>query len=324
MLDVILLIIGMTLLLGGGDVLVRGASSLARNAGLSPGFVGLTVVAFGTSAPELSVNVLAAAQGNGAVSFGNIIGSNIANSALILGCAALITPLRVQGTIISREIPMMLLASVAALVMAADLLLRGVAPSFDRTEGLLLLLFFGVFLYYSIGEVIGGKTLADPLIEQAAILEQSRRLKSLFLNAMLVLAGLAGLITGARLTVDSAIDIARMVSIPEAVIGLTIVAVGTSLPELVTSGMAAWRGQNDLAVGNVVGSNIFNLLFVTGLSATVAPIAVPPGGVADILVMTALAAILLPLALTHKKQIVRGEGLFLLAVYCLYLLWRTA
>lgn len=324
MLDIILLIAGMTLLLGGGDVLVRGASSLARNGGLSPGFVGLTVVAFGTSAPELSVNILAAVQGNGAVSFGNIIGSNIANSALILGCAALITPLRVQGTIISREIPMMLLASVAALVMASDVLLRDVPPFFDRTEGLLLLLFFGVFLYYSIGEVIGGKTSSDPLIEQAAILEQSRRLKSLFLNAMLVLAGLAGLITGARLTVDSAVHIARMVNIPEAVIGLTIVAVGTSLPELVTSGMAAWRGQNDLAVGNVVGSNIFNLLFVTGLSAAVAPIAVPPGGVTDLLVMTALAAILLPLSLTHKKQIVRGEGIFLLAVYCVYLLWRTA
>ena len=321
MIDALLLIAGMALLLGGGDLLVRGASALAKGLGVSSLAIGLTVVAFGTSAPELSINLLAVFQGNGAISFGNIIGSNIANIALVLGIAALIRPLDIHGTIISREIPMMLLASVALLVMGLDFMLRRQAAVFDRADGLLLLLFFGVFIYYTVSEVVT-KRRQDPFVEQAVEGRPRSNMKSLAVNSGLVIGGLVALVFGGKLTVDSAVHIAEALQIPKVVIGLTIVAVGTSLPELVTSIMATRRGQTDLAIGNVVGSNIFNLLFVTGLSATVTPIEIPAGGIADLLIMTLLSLVLLPLAMTNQKKIVRSEGFFLLVAYFVYIVWR--
>ncbi|MBU0681635.1 MAG: calcium/sodium antiporter [Proteobacteria bacterium] len=322
MIDVVLLVVGLALLLGGGDLLVRGASALAQGLGVSSLAIGLTVVAFGTSAPELSINLLAALKGNGAISFGNIIGSNIANIGLILGVAALIKPLDIQGTIISREIPMMLLASLAALVMGLDFTLRHQLAVFDRVDGLILVLLFGVFLYYTISEVIT-KRRQDPFAKQAVESSPRSHLKSLTVNSGLVIGGLGALVFGGKLTVDAAIHIAEALQIPKVVIGLTIVAVGTSLPELVTSIMATRRGQTDLAIGNVVGSNIFNLLFVTGVSATVTPIDIPAGGIADLVVMTLLSLALLPIAMTHQKKIVRSEGFFLLAVYFGYIIWRA-
>lgn len=322
MMDLLLLATGLILLLGGGDLLVRGAAGLAKIAGLSPMVIGLTIVAFGTSAPELSVNILAAVHGNGTLAFGNIVGSNIANVALVLGLAAMIKPLRIQGTIITREIPMMLLASGAALIMSFDGFLRGAVDMYDRSDGLLFLLLFSVFLYYTISEVLHKRT-ADPFVEQARMLGPESNIQSWLINGGLLLAGLAALMSGGRLTVDAAVHLAEAMGIPKVVIGLTIIAVGTSLPELVTSIMATWRGQTDLAVGNVVGSNIFNLLFVTGLSATIAPITIPAGGVNDLLVMTALSLILLPMAITDTRRIVRSEGLLLLTAYAAYVLWRA-
>ncbi len=321
MINGLLLLAGLGLLLGGGDLLVRGASALAKNLGVSSLVIGLTVVAFGTSAPELSINMLAAFQGNGAISFGNIIGSNIANIALILGVAAIIKPLDIQGSIISREIPMMLLASLAALVMGLDGMLRGQEASFDRADALLLLLLFGVFLYYTLSEVLTTRR-HDPFVEQAVEMRPQSHWQSLAANMGLVIAGLAALVLGGKLTVDSAVHIAEAMQVPKVVIGLTIIAVGTSLPELVTSIMATWRGQTDLAVGNVVGSNIFNLLFITGLSSAVTPIAIPTGGVADLIIMTLLSLILLPLAMSNQKKIVRSEGIFLLVAYVGYIGWR--
>ncbi len=321
MIEALLLFLGMCLLVGGGDILVRGASALAKGLGVSPLVIGLTVVAFGTSAPELSINLLAAVKGNGAISFGNIIGSNIANIALILGTAALIKPLHIEGSIISREIPMMLLATLAALVMGLDGLLRSQEASFDRADGLLLLLLFCVFLYYTVSEVLGKRS-HDPLVEQAAESSPKSSWKSLAANGALVIGGLLALILGGKMTVDSAIHIAEALHVPKVVIGLTIIAVGTSLPELVTSILATWRGQTDLAIGNVVGSNIFNLLFVSGLSSSVSPIAIPAGGISDLIIMTALSLLLLPLAITDQKKIVRSEGIFLLFSYFAYIVWR--
>ncbi len=321
MINGLLLLVGLGLLLGGGDLLVRGASALAKNLGVSSLVIGLTVVAFGTSAPELSINMLAALQGNGAISFGNIIGSNIANIALILGVAAVIKPLDIQGSIISREIPMMLLASLAALVMGLDTMLRSQEASFDRADALLLLLLFGVFLYYTLSEVLRTRR-HDPFVEQAAEMRPQSHWQSLAVNSGLVVGGLGALVLGGKLTVDAAVHIAEAMQVPKVVIGLTIIAVGTSLPELVTSIMATWRGQTDLAVGNVVGSNIFNLLFITGLSSAVTPIAIPAGGVADLIIMTLLSLLLLPLAMTNQKKIVRSEGIFLLVAYVGYIVWR--
>jgi cation:H+ antiporter len=319
-LDTLLLLAGLALLLGGGELLVRGAAALARSFGISPLVVGLTVVAFGTSAPELAVNLAAALRGEGGISFGNVVGSNIANVGLIVGLAALVRPLSVHVTVILREIPMMLLASTVVLVMSFQSRLEGAADVFRRSDGLILLLLFGVFLYYTTLDALRQRGSAAIAREVEDIAEEglaAGRGRSLLLTGL----GLVGLIAGGELTVRSAVAIALALGISKAVIGLTIIAVGTSLPELVTSVMAARRGQSDLAMGNVVGSNIFNLLLVLGLTATVRPIPVPEGGHVDLLMMTALAAALLPLSI-RSRRMPRWSGALLLASYALYLLWR--
>lgn len=322
-LNLLLLLLGLGLLLGGGDLLVRGASALAKSLGVSSLVIGLTVVAFGTSAPELSINLLAAFQGNTEISFGNIIGSNIANIGLIIGCAALIRPLRIEGAIISREIPMMVLASLLALIAGSDIILRNTPNVFDRSDGLIFLLLFGVFLYYTIGDVIH-KRQTDPLLNQAEVLTRKRSINPLLVNVVFFIGGLACLIAGGKLSVDAAVSIAEAFQIPRVVIGLTIIAIGTSLPELVTSIIATLKGQTDLAIGNVVGSNIFNLLLVNGLCSTIKPIPIPAsGGSYDLYMMIFLSLFLLPLCITDKKQIVRWEGGILLAIYFCYGLWRT-
>lgn len=305
--------------------MVRGSSSLAKNLGVSPLVIGLTVVAFGTSAPELTVNMLAAIKGSGDISFGNIIGSNIANIGLVLACAAIIKPLKIESSLISREIPMMLLASIAAVIMGCDTVLRNGGEMYDRSDGLLLLLFFCVFFYYTISAVFKRKS-ADPFIVQAEKQGEQfacpLRWRSIGIDLSLTLAGLALLIVGGKISVDSAIKLAQLFGVPEVIIGLTIIAVGTSLPELVTSLIATWRGQTELAVGNVVGSNIFNLLFVTGLGASLRPIAIPSSGHTDLFTMLFFAVILLPLSISNQRRIVRLEGIFLLALYAGYTLWR--
>ncbi|MDR4508116.1 MAG: calcium/sodium antiporter [Candidatus Brocadiaceae bacterium] len=324
--NILLLIIGLSLLLGGGSVLVRGSSSLAKNLGVSPLVIGLTVVAFGTSAPELTVNILAALKGSGDISFGNIIGSNIANIGLVLACAAIIRPLSIDSAIIIREIPMMILASAAALIMGCDAFFRNTSEVYDRSDGPLLLLFFGVFFYYTIGGVVKRKS-TDPFVKQAkeqvAHFAAPLRWKSISIDLLLTVTGLALLIIGGKISVDSAVTLAKLFRVPEVIIGLTIIAVGTSLPELVTSVIATWRGQTELAVGNVVGSNIFNLLFVTGIGAAIRPIAIPSSGHTDLFMMMALAVILLPISISHQRRIVRLEGIFLLVLYIGYTLWRT-
>jgi len=317
-----LLAIGLALLIAGGESMVRGAASLARQLGVSPLVIGLTVVAFGTSAPELAVNTTAAIRGNGSVAFGNIVGSNLANVALVLGLCALARPIAVQGIVVSREIPMMLLASAAALVMGFDVL-RSQEPShYDRAEGILLLMLFGVFLYYTIAETLR-KRRTDPFVQQAEQHPAGERLRSLRTSAFLVIAGLTGLVLGGRLTVAGAVGIAEALGAPKALVGLTIVAIGTSLPELVASLMALRRGEGDLAIGNVVGSNIFNLLFVLGITATIGRVPVPPLGHTDLTVMLAFGAGLLAFAF-GRNEITRPEGGVLLAAYLGYLGWRIA
>jgi cation:H+ antiporter len=321
--NLLLLCSGLALLLGGGDLLVRGASALARSFQVSPLVIGLTIVSFGTSAPELSVNLLAAFQGNSEISFGNIIGSNIANIGLIIGISALVRPLAIEGVIITREIPMMVLASLLALVTGMDLLLRNSPDMFDRSDGMVLLLIFSVFLFYTFSEVIR-KRKSDPLLQQAQEIVSQRSVKSTLFNLLLFVVGLVLLVFGGKIAVDAAVVVAELFRVPRVIIGLTIIAVGTSLPELATSGIAAWRGQTDIAIGNVVGSNIFNLLLITGLCSTVQPIPVPAvGGKQDLLMMMFLALLLLPLSITDKRKIVRWEGGLLLLAYLGFNLWRV-
>ncbi|MCW8795495.1 MAG: calcium/sodium antiporter [Chlorobium sp.] len=321
LLDSFFLVLGLTLLLGGGNFLVTSASAMARNLGVSPLVIGLTVVAFGTSAPELSINLLGALQGSGEISFGNIIGSNIANIGLVLGLTALIRPLTIESLIISREIPMMILISIITLIVGSDVFLRSSPDIFDRSDGLVLLMLFGVFMYYTIGDVL--KKRRDSLVEEAEEFSGGRGLRDTVLNLVMFVGGLAGLLLGGKISVDAAVGLAEALEIPQVIIGLTVVAIGTSLPELVTSLVATFQGKTDIAVGNVVGSNIFNLLLVNGVCSSITPIAVPVnGGFYDLFMMILLAVFLLPMSITHKKKIVRWEGAVLLAMYLGYNIWR--
>ncbi len=320
--DYALLAAGLGLLLFGGWLLVKGASALATALGVSPMIVGLTVVAFGTSAPELAVNLLASAQGSDGMAFGNVVGSNLANIGIILGFSALLRPLEIQGTLVRREIPFMLLATAAMLVLGMRPDLHWREGIYERGDGVVLLLFFSIFLYTSFNEALRQRR--DPIVEdlEEAVAKASK--PSIPLSILLVILGLGGLVYGGELTVKAATTVARSIGMSEAVIGLTVVAIGTSLPELVTSIIAAARGQTDIAVGNVVGSNIFNVLFILGTSSTVMPVRVPTGGLLDLVILLGISVILLPLSVTHQRRIVRSEGLFLLLCWCGYTYWRVS
>lgn len=318
--DVGILLVGLVFLMGGGELLVRGASSLARSLGVSPLVIGLTVVAFGTSAPELAVNIRAALSNSGSLAFGNIFGSNMANIGLIVAMAALITPLPIKNIIVRRELPMMLLSLVAAAAMAFDIELGEARNEFTRSDGLVLLLFFVIFMYYTVGDLLRQRTDAR---EANAGSRDSQQTGGVARDALTALVGLVALLGGARATVGSAVELARVLEIPEAVIGLTMVSIGTSLPELVAALAAVRSKQLDIAVGGVVGSNIFNTLLVMGVSATIRPIEIPAGGHLDLLVTMVLSLILWLNARSHKQLIIRTEGGLLLAVYLSYMLWRV-
>ncbi len=320
-LDVVALSVGLALLMLGGETVVRGSTGLARALGVSPLAIGLTVVAFGTSAPEMAVNVIAAWSDKGDISFGNIIGSNMANIGLIVGCTALMRPILIQDVVIARELPMMLLATTAAIIMGFDTLL-GLGPDyFDRGDGMLLLMLFLVFLYYTVGDFVRQRSENGANGTAPAGEERSRR--TVLRNLSVTVLGLAMLIGGAEVTVGAAVEIARALGVSEVVIGLTLLAVGTSLPELVASGVATVRGHAELAMGNVVGSNIFNLLLVMGVTSLVRPVPVPAGGHLDLLVMALLSLILFLVSMTHMRQIIRYEAAGLLGLYVAYMGWRS-
>jgi len=301
-------VVGLAALAVGAESLVHGASSLARRLGVSPLVVGLTVVAFGTSAPELVVSGLASWRGQGAIAAGNVIGSNIANVGLILALAGLVRPIAAHVRVIRFDIPVLLGVSVAAFALAAD-------GRVGRLEGALLLAGFVAWLGWTLR--VAARERSAPAAEEFDHgVPQATR--SWVRDAALVLAGLALLAGGAEALVRGATAVARAAGVSEAIIGLTLVAIGTSLPELATSVAAARRGQSDLALGNVVGSNLFNLLFILGAAATLRPLDL--GGVSstDLAVMTLAAAALLPAASTGMK-ISRAECGFLLAGYLAYL-----
>lgn len=308
---------GLLLLLAGGDVLVRGSASIARSLGVPPVVVGLTVVAFGTSAPEFVVAVTSAASGAGALAFGNVVGASIVNIALILGLTAAIHPLVVTPTIVTRELPMLVLAVSAAFVLSLDQYLDGTSNRLARGDGLILCLLFGVFLYYTIMALRRQKS--DNFVEEAREFGWSLRVKSMMIPVALVCIGIAGLALGGNLLVSAAVGIADRFGMSQALIGLTIVAIGTTFPEMATSLLAARRGEADLAVGNIVGSNIFNTLLVLGVASVIAPIEVPEHGPLSLLI--GLIAALLLIVLIHRGGLGlrRGSGFLLLAFFAIYL-----
>lgn len=322
MLSATLLTIGLILLLAGAKFLVDGVSAIARAAGVSPLVVGLTVVAFGTSTPEVVINGIAAYRGETALAFGNIIGSCAINVGFVLAVTAIICPLAVQPSIITREIPLLLLTVAALVVMSEDMrLTHAAADSLSRADGLILLLIFCVFVYSIITQALDKRS-ADAFVADVVEEERSVKDRATWVDFAMTLGGLIGVAGGGRMTVVGATGIAEAAGIPEHIIGLTIISFGTTLPELATSIIAARKGQSDLAIGNVIGSNIYNLLFIGGMVSTISPIPIPRGGELDLLVMAGLCVALLPIAMRQRK-VTRGEGLVLLMTYLSYVIFRV-
>ena len=313
LLPALLVLAGLVLLTGGGELLVRGATALAQLAGLTPAVIGLTVVAMGTSLPELVVSIIAALADQPDLTVGNVVGSNIFNTAAILGVTAMVFPLPVRGGVVRLEWPFMFVASIAALLLVRDGVL-------DRLEGgafvVALVLFVAYTVHLARREVAASEEAA--LAEEVAERTLPRRARPVATALAVVLGGVLLLVVGGRLLVDGAVEIARGLGVSERVIGLTIVAAGTSAPELATSIVAALRRHADVAVANIVGSNIFNVLGILGLSALVTPLPISGAMIAsDFWWMLGTALLILPLMYT-RRQIERWEGAVLVAVYLLY------
>ncbi len=315
--------VGVIVLLSGGHWLVNGAAAIARRMGWSTLVIGLTIVAFGTSAPELFFNVIAALNNHGGLSFGNIVGSNIANIGLILGVTALFAPLVVHGRVVTKELPWLIVISLAILGLAL-LTFSGAGRSFDRYEGAMML---GGFTFFMVGWYrLGRREAADPLVAELGETAEEESHASLGVAWLLFVVGLGALLVGGKATEIGAVSVARSFGLSESLIGLTIVAVATSLPELTTCIIAVRKGHDDLAVGNIVGSNIFNLLLVLGVTAVIAPVQVPPQwGLWDLVAMNVITILLLPFAMTSNRKVNRAEGGALLLMYVVYMtfsVWR--
>ena len=329
-------IAGLGTLLFSAKYFVDGIAALAEAAGVPPLIVGMTVVAFGTSTPELVVNSLAAWRGETALAFGNIVGSCTLNVGFVLAVTAIFKPMKVEPSLITREVPMLWVAVAALLILASDRQLSGgvvAADTFGRADGLVLLLLFGIFLYYTAIYSIARRALTRgtaTMPEDAFMAELSgdatlpRLRPNLARHALVAAAGLVGVSLGADWTVDGATSMARVLGLSENLIGLTIVSFGTTLPELVTCILAARRGNADIALGNVVGSNLFNILAVGGIVSAISPMTVPPGGHYDLWFMALLSVVLLPIAVRSGQTITRGEGVFLLLLYVAFLGWRLS
>lgn len=317
LLDIIMLIGGLVLILVGANVLTDGSSALAKRWGVSDLVIGLTVVAFGTSAPELVISVISAINGNAGLAVGNVVGSNIFNILVIIGLVAICKPILMQKSLLNNELPLVMLSSAALLAIGSSALL-GVPgkPSVTRVDGILLILFFLIFLRYTFSKAKD----ADGSEEQ----EKGAGIKSmpLWKSALWIVAGLAGLVFGGDIFVDGASGIAKSFGVSDAVIGLTIVAAGTSLPELATSLTAAFKGKTGIAVGNVIGSCLFNVFFVLGVSATIMPLPFGDIGMTDLLVLMLASVLFWVFGRWYKVQTIsRPEGIILFLIYIAYIVY---
>ncbi|MGW8158958.1 MAG: calcium/sodium antiporter [Desulfoprunum sp.] len=307
-----LIVVALVLLFGGAELLVKGSASLAARAGLTPLVIGLTVVAFGTSSPELAVSLKAALAGQGDVAVGNVVGSNILNIAVILGLSAVICPISVHLQLIKVDVPIMILATVLVPVLLSD-------GRLGRFEGGLL---FAGIVVYTIFNVMMARKGAEAEVDNEFATSVPKATKHWAVDLVLIGGGLATLVVGSRLLVDNSIEVARAFQISEAVIGLTVVALGTSMPELATSIIAAVRRQPDIALGNIIGSNIFNILAILGFSSLVAPMTAGGINLFDFGVMVGASVLLLPFLMTGPR-LGRLEGMVFFGGYCGYLafLW---
>ena len=308
----ILFVLGFFALVKGADVLVDGASSLAKRFGVSILVIGLTIVAFGTSAPELVVSVLASLDGHNDLAIGNIVGSNISNVLLMLGICAFIAPLVVKRQTVMREIPFAILSIVLLAIFVLDSIINGASQNMlSRTEGITLLSLFAIFIYYTFIVSRNGK-------DEENEIEDMSVAKSLIFIAL----GLVGLTLGGKWIVDGAVEIARLFGMTEALIGLTIVAIGTSLPELAASAVATYKGKTDLAIGNVVGSNIFNVFLVLGINSSIANIPYNPLMNTDMAVAIGSIVLLFVFVLFSKgHKLNKWQGGVFVILYILYIIY---
>ncbi|MGD8787214.1 MAG: calcium/sodium antiporter [Phycisphaerales bacterium] len=306
------MLFGFVLVIKGADFLVDGSTSLARKLSVSDLVIGLTIVAFGTSLPELSVNIFASVKGSTDIAIGNILGSNIANILLILGISGIIYPLVVTKGTVWKEIPLSLLAAILVGILVNDRLIDNAEDSMlTRIDGLVLLSFFVIFLYYSFGIARHFEVSEVPL---------SQKSHSLRKISLMVAAGLAALILGGKFVVDGAVGLAVALGISQSTIGLTIVAVGTSLPELATSAMAAYKKNPEIALGNIVGSNIFNVFFILGVSSLVRPLPFGTEHNLDIGVLILASVLLFVFMFTGKRRkLDRWEAGLFLVMYAAYI-----
>lgn len=322
MITYILFAIGFVFLIKGADLLVEGSSSIAKKFGISNLVIGLTVVSFGTSAPELIVNIIASINGSGDIGIGNVLGSNIANIFLILGIASMIYPLKVKSNTVWKEIPLNFMAAVVLFAMANDIIFDGAKESMlGRIDGFILITFFVLFMYYTFGL---SKTEKKGVATQDLGLKNETKTKkhSVSISILMTLAGIIGLALGGQWVVNGAIIIATKFGLSEALIGLTIVAIGTSLPELATSAMAAYKKNADIAIGNVVGSNLFNIFWVLGISAMIKPLPFSEMINTDILVYTSATILLFAFMFIGKKhRLYRTEGVIFLTAYASYIVF---
>lgn len=324
--NILFLIGGLLLILLGANGLTDGASALAKRFNIPNIVIGLTIVAFGTSAPELAVSVSSALKGSADIAVGNVVGSNIFNALMIVGCTAMFAPIVVQRNTLLKEIPLCILASVALLVMGNDVLLdRAVENVIGITDGLILLCFMAIFLSYTFAIA---KKASQPLSPEeggsGSTTEEETEIKDmpLWRSLLYIVGGLAGLIWGGQLFVDGASGVARSLGVSESVIGLTLVAGGTSLPELATSIVAALKKNPEIAIGNVVGSNLFNIFFVLGCSASITPLHLTGITNLDLLVLVGSSILLWLFGVFFgKRTITRVEGGVLMACYVGYTAW---
>ena len=303
LLDIVFIVVGVALVLYGADRLTEGASALARRMNIPEIIIGLTIVAAGTSAPELFVSLVSALKGTPDLAVGNVVGSNTMNAMLIVGCAAMVAPMTISRSTVKKDIPFSVGASVLLLLLAMNSFL-------GRWEGIVLLVGFAVFMGYTLMQAKKGQA------------EDAGEVKPVnpWMSATWVVVGLAMLVAGSNLFVDAASSVAGALGVSEGVIGLTVVAGGTSLPELATSVVAARKGQSAIAIGNVIGSNVFNILLILGLTATISPLAIAGITTVDMAVMLLSVALVWLFSFT-KFTVERWEGALLVGGYLVYLIW---
>jgi cation:H+ antiporter len=315
------LIIGFISLIKGADLFVSGSSNLARYFRIPPIIIGLTIVAFGTSSPEAAVSISAALNGTSGISIGNIIGSNIMNITLIIGIIAMISPLKVSRKNIIKEIPFSLLGGFVLLILISDVIFHNSSSNMlSRSDGLIFLAFFSIFLYYIIEVALKSKN--EPANLDSSYLTQSNHQQiNISKSVILFIIGLTGIVLGGWLVVENAEKIALNLGMSETLVGLSIVAIGTSLPELITSIVAAIKKESEIALGNIIGSNIFNIFFVLGISSTIQPLEILHPISFDLILMILITLILLIFSTTHHRKVNRTEGLMLSLIYISYFIF---